>query len=202
MGTIVIPVILVVLLVFLSWRVVFSSNKDLIRAKAWGALARRASPFAVLMLMALSLFIVQGSRDNQSVLLVWALTFAAAVVASNMLSMPRSERAASKAFRQGKYDEAIENYRQLAEDQPLARHHAFLGAALGADGRDEEGIEESTRAIEKDPQYGIAYYNRGLIFRRMKRRSRAKKDLQRALEADLPRRFRNNIRGLLEELNR
>lgn len=200
MGTIAIPVILVFLLVFLSWRVVFSSNRDLFRAKAWGPLARRAAPFAVLTLMALSLFAIQGYRDNQAVLLTWALTFAVAVIASNMLSMPRSERNASKAFRQGKYEEAVESYRKLAEEQPLARHHAFLGAALGADGRDEEGIEESTKAIEQDPKYGIAYYNRGLILRRMNRRSRAKKDLQRALDADLPRRFRGSARGLLEEL--
>lgn len=202
MGTVVIPVILVFLLVFLSWRVVFSSNRDLFRAKAWVPLARRASPFAVLTLMALSLFVVQGYRENQGVLLTWAIFFAAAVVASNMLSMPRSERNASKAFRRGDYQGAIENYQKLVEEQPLARHHAFLGAALGADGRDEEGIEESTKAIEKDPKYGIAYYNRGLILRRQNRRSRAKKDLQRALEADLPRRFRGNIKGLLEELNK
>ncbi|HZY64516.1 MAG: hypothetical protein M3N10_11510 [Actinomycetota bacterium] len=202
MGAAAIPVILVFLLVFLSWRVVFSSNKDLFRAKAWGPLARRALPFAVLTLMALSLLVVQGFRENQTVLLTWALTFAIAVVASNMLSMPRSERAASKAFRRGDYEKAIEHYRELVEEQPLARHHAFLGAALGADGQDEKGIEESTRAIEKDPQYGIAYYNRALILRRMNRRSRAKKDLQRAAEADLPRRFRGNVKGLLEELNR
>lgn len=202
MGAVAIPIILVFLLVFLSWRVVFSSNKDLLRARAWGALGRRAAPFAVLTLMALSLFVVQGSRENQAVLLMWALVFATAVIASNMFSMPRSERQASRAFRQGKYEEAIANYRKLAEEHPLARHHAFLGAALGANGQDEEGIEESTRAVEKDPQYGIAYYNRGLIFRRMNRRSRAKKDLQRALEADTPRRFRNSIRGLLEELSR
>lgn len=202
MGTAAIPVILVFLLVFLSWRVVFSANKDLFRAKAWNALARRALPFAVLTLMALSLFVVQGFRENQTVLLTWALSFAVAVVASNMLSMSRSERTASKAFRQGNYEKAVENYRKLADEQPLARHHAFLGAALGADGKNEEGIEASTKAIEQDPQYGIAHYNRGLILRRMNHRSRAKKDLQRALEADLPRRFRGNIQGLLEELSR
>ncbi len=202
MGAAAIPIVLVFLLVFLSWRVVFSSNRDLFRAKAWVPLVRRALPFAVLTLMALSLLVVQGYRENQAVLLTWAITFAVAVVSSNMISMPRSERAASKTFRQGNYEEAVKHYRKLTEEQPLARHHAFLGAALGADGKDEEGIEESTKAIEQDPKYGIAYYNRGLIFRRMNRRSRAKKDLQRALEADLPRRFRGNIKGLLEDLNR
>lgn len=200
MGAAAIPIVLLILLVFLSWRIVFSANKDLFRARAWKSLARRASPFAVLTLMALSLFFVQGYRENQSVMLIWALTFAAAVIASNMFSMPRPERQASKAFRKGDYEQAVEQYRELVEEQPIARHHAFLGAALGAAGHDEEGIEESTKAIEKDSKYGIAYYNRGLILRRLKRKSRAKKDLQRALDADLPRRFRGSARGLLEEL--
>lgn len=202
MGASVLPAILLILLVFLSWRVVFSANRDLFRARAWEPLIRRAMPFIVLTLMALSLFFVQGYRENQSVMVTWALLFAVAVVASNMLSMPRAERRASKAFRKGDYDGAIEQYRELVQEQPLARHHAFLGAALGAAGRDEEGVEESTKAIERDPKYGIAYYNRGLILRRQKRRSRAKKDLQRALEADLPRRFRSSARGVLEELDK
>ncbi len=202
MGASALPVILLFLLVFLSWRVVFSANKDLLRAKAWEPLVRRAMPFIVLTLMALSLFVVQGYRENQSVMVIWASLFAVAVVASNMLSMPRAERQASKAFRKGDYEGAVGQYRELVQDQPLARHYAFLGAALGAAGHDEEGVEESTKAIEKDPQYGIAYYNRGLILRRQKRRSRAKKDLQRALDADLPRRFRGSARGLLEELGK
>ncbi|MGF1471103.1 MAG: hypothetical protein ACFB50_05075 [Rubrobacteraceae bacterium] len=202
MGAAVLPLILVILLVFLSWRVVFGSNRDLFRAKAWGALARRAAPFGVLTLMAVSLFVVQYFRENQAVLVTWALTFAVAVVASNMYSMPRAEREASRAFRKGDYDKAVDGYRKLAEEKPLARHYAFLGAALGANDQNEEGIEASTKAIERDPEYGIAYYNRGLILRRLNRRSRAKKDLQRALEADLPRRFRSNVRGLLEDLNR
>ena len=195
MGASALPVILLFLLVFLSWRVVFSANKDLLRAKAWEPLLRRAMPFIVLTLMALSLFVVQGYRENQSVMVIWASLFAVAVVASNMLSMPRAERQASKSFRKGDYEGAVGQYRELVQDQPLARHHAFLGAALGAAGHDDEGVEESTKAIEKDPQYGIAYYNRGLILRRQKRRSRAKKDIQRALDADLPRRFRGSARG-------
>lgn len=202
MGTVALPLIIVFLLVFMSWRVVYGSNRDLVRAKAWPQLFRRAMPFIVLTVMALSLFVIQGQRENQELLLVWAIVFAAAVIAANLFSIPQVERRANKAFRQGDYEAAAEHYRKLAEEEPLARNYAFLGAALGASGRDEEGIEASTRAIEKDPQYGIAYYNRGLIQRRMNRRSRAKKDLNRALEADLPRRFRSNVKGLLEELNK
>ncbi len=57
----------------------------------------------------------------------------------------------------------------------------------------------STKAIELDPEYGLAYYNRALILRSQGHRSRAKKDLKRALESDLPRRFRKAVQGMLEE---
>jgi len=50
-----------------------------------------------------------------------------------------------------------------------------------------------------DPDYGLAYYNRALVLRRLGRKSRATKDLQRALESDLPRRFRTAARRALEE---
>ncbi len=201
MGAAAIPIVLVFLLVFLSWRVVFSANKDLMRAKAWGPLIRRALPFIVLTLMALSLFVVQSYR-TEWILTAWAATFAAAVIASNLLSMPGPERRANKSFRRGNYEEAANQYRKLVEDQPLARHKAFLGAALGAAGHNEEALAASTEAIDQDPQYGIAYYNRALILRRMNRKSRAAKDLKRAMEADLPRRFRGNAQGLLEELKK
>lgn len=151
--------------------------------------------------MALSLFVVQSYR-TEWILTLWAVLFAGAVVASNLLSMPGPERRANKAFRKGDYDEASTQYRKLVEEQPLARHKAFLGAALGAGGHNEEALESSTEAIEQDPKYGIAYYNRALILRRMNRKSRAAKDLKRAMEADLPRRFRGNAKGLLEELKK
>ena len=201
LGAAAVPIVLVFLLVFLSWRIVFSANRDLMRAKAWGPLLRRASPFIVLTLMALSLFVVQNYR-TEWLLTAWAALFAGAVIASNLLSMPGPERRANKAFRKGAYDEASSEYRKLVEEQPLARHKAFLGAALGAGGHNEEALEISTEAIEQDPKYGIAYYNRALILRRMNRKSRAVKDLKRSMEADLPRRFRGNAKGLLDELKK
>jgi tetratricopeptide (TPR) repeat protein len=82
----------------------------------------------------------------------------------------------------------------------LARNHAFYGAALGASERYDESINASTRAIDTDPEYGLAYYNRALILNRMGKKSRAVKDLNKALEADMPRRFRSAARKMLEEL--
>lgn len=199
MGTTAIPIVLAFLLVFFAWRVIFSFNRDLIRARAWGELARRSLPFGVLTLMALSIFPIQAA-GQQNYVLLWALGAAVLIVVSNFLSVPSAERRASKAFRAGNYEAAAEGYRRMAEEAPLARHYAFLGAALGAGERYDEAIEASDRAIELDPEYGIAYYNRGLVYRRTGKKSRARRDLERALETDLPRRFKTAVRKILEDL--
>jgi tetratricopeptide (TPR) repeat protein len=193
-----IPIVLTILLVFIAWRMVFSFNKDLVRARAWKELARRALPFFTLTVMALSLPLVQ-SRQEEWLPLAWALVFAAALVAANFFSTPIAERRANRAFRSRDYAVAANLYRKLVEERPLARYWAFLGAALGASEQREEAINASTKAVELDPQYGLAYYNRALILRKMGRKSRAAKDLKRALDADLPRRFRTAARRILEE---
>ncbi|HEX2183493.1 MAG TPA: hypothetical protein VHH10_14515 [Rubrobacteraceae bacterium] len=198
MGSGAIPIVLVFLLVFLTWQTIYSSNRDLVRAKEWGELARRALPFGVLLLMALSLFIVQTFRESWAIF-AWMGVSGAGIVAASVLSISSMERRANKAFRGRDYPRAAELYEQLAEEKPLARNHAFLGAALGASERYEESVRASTRAIEEDPEYGIAYYNRALVRQRMGKKSLAVKDLNKALEVDLPRRFRTNARKMLEE---
>ncbi len=200
MDTVAVPVILTILLVVVAWRVVFGFNKDLVRAGAWGELARRSLPFAGITLMAASLPIVQGSGG--SVPIIWAIGFAVILVVFRFVSEPAGERNASRAFRKGDYEGAATLYRKLAEEHPLARHWAFLGAALGAGGHNEEALEASSKAVELDPQYGLAYYNRALILRNTGRRSRAIKDLKKALEADLPRRFKSAASKVLAEMQK
>jgi tetratricopeptide (TPR) repeat protein len=200
LGTAAIPVILTVLLVVVAWRVVFGFNKDLVRAGAWGELARRSLPFAAITLMAASLPLVQ--ERGGSIPIIWAIFFGVILILSRFVSEPAEERRASRAFRQGDYEDAASLYRKLAEERPLARHYAFLGAALGAGGHHEEALEASSKATELDPQYGIAYYNRALILRNTGRRSRAIKDLKKALEADLPRRFKSAANNVLAEMQK
>ena len=200
MGPGAITVVLIFLLVFLSWQTIYSANRDLARAKAWGELARRALPFGALFLMALSLFVVQ-SYGQSWVLVAWMVVSGVLIVASSLLSVSALERRANRAFRAGDYPRAAELYGRLAEEKPLARNKAFLGAALGASERYDQSVSASTEAVQQDPKYGLAYYNRALVLQRMGKKGRAVKDLKKAQEADLPRRFRTAVRKMLEELS-
>jgi tetratricopeptide (TPR) repeat protein len=195
-----ITIALITFLVLLSWQTVYSANRDLVRARAWGDLTRRTLPFGALLIMASSLFVVQSYRENW-MMIAWMVVSGAAIVLASLFSVSTLERQASRAFRGGEYERSAELYRELARERPLARHHAFLGAALGASERFEESVQASTAAIKEDPLYGLAYYNRALVLHKTGRRGRALKDLKKALEADLPRRFRSNVRKMLEELS-
>jgi tetratricopeptide (TPR) repeat protein len=195
-----ITVVLIFLLLFASWQTIYLANRDLVRAKAWEDLARRALPFFALLLMVFSLFVVQSFGQGW-VLLAWMAVAGVVIIGASLLSVSSLERRANKTFRSGDYATAIELYEKLVEVKPLSRNKAFLGAALGAAERYEESVDLSTQAIEQDPEYGLAYYNRALVLQRRGKKSRAVKDLKKALEVDLPRRFRSAARGMLEEIS-
>jgi tetratricopeptide (TPR) repeat protein len=195
-----ITIVLIFLLLFVSWQTIYAANRDLARAKAWGDLARKALPFLALFLMVLSLFVVQSYGEGR-MLLTWMAVSAVAIIGASFLSVSSLERSANRAFRAGDYARAIELYRELVEEKPLARNKAFMGAALGASERYEESVEASTQAINDDPEYGLAYYNRALVLQRMGKTSRAIKDLEKAQSTDLPRRFRSASRRMLEEIS-
>ena len=199
MGSTAVTVVLIFLIVVFSGVTIFSANRDLARAKAWGDLGRRFLPFVVLALMAISLYFVRAFAGGQLVL-VWIVLFGGLIIASSLFSVPALERRANGVFRRGDYPQAAELYGKLAQEKPLARNHAFHGAALGASERYDESINASTRAIDTDPEYGLAYYNRALVLRRMGKKTRAIKDLEKALETDMPRRFRSAARKMLEDL--
>jgi len=200
MGSGAITIVLIFLLLFVSWQTIYAANRDLVRAKAWGDLARRAFPFFALLLMVFSLFAVQSFGQGW-VLLAWMAVAGVVIIGASLLSVSSLERRANKTFRSGDYATAIELYEKLVEEKPLSRNKAFLGAALGAAERYEESVDLSTQAIEQDPEYGLAYYNRALVLQRRGKKSRAVKDLKKALEVDLPRRFRSAARGMLEEIS-
>jgi tetratricopeptide (TPR) repeat protein len=198
-GSTAVTVVLIFLIVVFSGVTIFSANRDLVRAKAWGDLARRFLPFVVLALMAISLYFVRAFAEGQ-VVIAWMALFGVLIIASSLFSVPALERRANGVFRRGDYPQAAELYGKLAQEKPLARNHAFHGAALGASERFDESINASTKAIDTDPEYGLSYYNRALVLRRMGKKTRARKDLEKALEADMPRRFRSAARKMLEDL--
>ena len=200
MGSGAITIVLIFLLLFVSWQTIYAANRDLARAKAWGDLLRRALPFFALLLMVLSLFVIQSFGQGWT-LLAWMAVAGVAIIGASLLSVTSLERNANRAFRSGDFARAVELYEKLVQEKPLARNKAFLGAALGAAERNEESVDLSTQAIEQDPEYGLAYYNRALVLQRMGKKSRVVKDLNKALEADLPRRFRSAARGMLEEIS-
>ena len=199
MGSAAVPVVLIFLIVVFSGVTIYSANRDLARAKAWGDLARRFLPFVVLALMAVSLYFVRTFAEGW-VTLAWIVLFGVLIVASSLFSVPALERRANGVFRRGDYPQAAELYEKLVQERPLARNHAFRGAALGASERYDESINASTKAIDMDPEYGLAYYNRALVLRRTGKKSRAVQDLNKALEADLPRRFRSASKKILQDL--
>ena len=200
MGSGAITIVLIFLLLFVSWQTIYAANRDLARAKAWGDLLRRALPFFALLVMVLSLFVIQNFGQGWT-LLAWMGLAGVAIIGASLLSVTSLERKANRAFRSGDYAAAVELYEKLVQEKPLARNKAFLGAALGAADRNEESVDLSTQAIEQDPEYGLAYYNRALVLQRMGKKSRAVKDLNKALEVDLPRRFRSAARRMLEEIS-
>lgn len=199
MGSAAVPVVLIFLIVVFSGVTIYSANRDLARAEAWGDLARRFLPFVVLACMAISLYFVRTFAEGR-VVLAWMVLFGVLIIGSSLFSVPALERRANGVFRRGDYPQAAELYGKLVEEKPLARNHAFHGAALGASERYDESINASTKAIDTDPEYGLAYYNRALVLRRMGKKTRAVKDLNKALEADMPRRFRSAARKMLEDL--
>jgi tetratricopeptide (TPR) repeat protein len=191
---------LIALLLFLGWRTVSRANGDLIRAGAWNEVARRMLPFGGILVMAASLPLIQNPPADW-VPITWAIGMGLFILLCNIFSIPTGERRAAKAFRKGNYDEAIRLYGEMSREKPLARYQAFLGAALAASDRHQEAIEATTRAIEMDPEYGIAYYNRAMNYRQMGRKRSAVADFKKSLETDLPRRFRKVSRQAIEELS-
>ena len=199
MGSAALPVVLIFLIVVFSGVTIYTANKDLARAQAWDDLGRRFLPFVVLAVMAVSLYFVRTLATGP-VVFVWMAAFGVLIIAASLFSVPALERRANGLFRRGDYQQAAELYGKLVEEKPLARNHAFHGAALGASERFDESLNASTRAIDTDPDYGLAYYNRALVLRRMGKKTRAVKDLNKALEADMPRRFRSAAKRVLQEI--
>lgn len=62
---------------------------------------------------------------------------------------------------EGKYDEAIENFKKSIDYYPTAEAHTFLGWSLSSVGDYEGAIDECKKAIKIDPGFGNPYNDIG-----------------------------------------
>ena len=90
-------------------------------------------------------------------------------------------------YKEGAFDLAREALQKAIELNPLnANYHYVLGQLLedwtGLDGAWEKAIHEFTRAIELDPSYIEAWYNRGLLYEKMEDLEKACEDFERVVQ--------------------
>jgi tetratricopeptide (TPR) repeat protein len=84
---------------------------------------------------------------------------------------PRSARAHSKLgvalARQGRHDDAIEQFRRSLEADPLhAPAYTNLGTVYQEQGRTEAAMAAYRKAIELDPDYWVAHQNLAALYRK------------------------------------
>jgi tetratricopeptide (TPR) repeat protein len=79
-------------------------------------------------------------------------------------SISKAQKYLEKAYRlqmDGRYEEAISNYKMSIEYYPTAEAHTFLGWAYSFLGDLDRAIEECKKAIDIDPEYGNPYNDIG-----------------------------------------
>ena len=79
-------------------------------------------------------------------------------------SISKAQEYLEKAYKlqmNGRYEEAISNYKMSIEFFPTAEAHTFLGWAYSFLGDLDKAIEECKRAIEVDKDYGNPYNDIG-----------------------------------------
>jgi Flp pilus assembly protein TadD len=111
---------------------------------------------------------------------LWALVFAASQMATaNATTLARAD----SLLTQGRLDEAIGQYRELAERDPSRfEGHNKLGYALMRTGRSQEALAAIRRALELQPTNAEAHNNLGLALMQVGRPEEAVESLRTAAE--------------------
>ncbi len=115
-----------------------------------------------------------------------------------------------EAYRQARYAQAIEHFRQaIAQDPQVFNAYFYLAASLSALGREREAIEAMKKAQKIRPGSSVTYYNLALLYKRTGRAREARKCLQDALrrvDSDValesPEKMRQRIERELRDLDR
>ena len=83
----------------------------------------------------------------------------------------------------GRYQEAVDSFRESIEVLPTAEGHTFLGWSLSMLGRLEEAVAECHEAIALDPEYGNPYNDIGVYLIDLGRPDEAISWLEKAISA-------------------
>jgi predicted AlkP superfamily phosphohydrolase/phosphomutase/Flp pilus assembly protein TadD len=96
---------------------------------------------------------------------------------------PQGERnIAALLFEQGKYQESVQAYRKLIQQDPRdATLRTSLAGALGAMGNYPEAMKELEAAIKLEPLNVEAYHNRGAVYERLGKPEQAVKEYRTAV---------------------
>src|SRR5688572_6658348 len=127
-----------------------------------------------------------------------AAALAAVLAASPAVAPPPARTAAAPSFDEvakkaeeakeaGRYDEAIERYRQALKLKPEWLEGRFtLGTLLYDNDRYEEGRDEFRRLVQAEPKNGLVLALKGLCEFRLRNYERALKELQDARTLGIP----------------
>jgi Flp pilus assembly protein TadD len=111
---------------------------------------------------------------------IWAAVFAASqLLTANATTLARADSLLTDA----RLDEAISQYRELAERDPSRfEGHNKLGYALMRTGRSQEALAAIRRALELEPQNAEAHNNLGLALMQVGRPQEAVEPMRKAAE--------------------
>jgi CHAT domain-containing protein/lipopolysaccharide biosynthesis regulator YciM len=100
-------------------------------------------------------------------------------------------------------DKAIALLRPLAADpNASAEVHNDYGACLFEQGKMEEAIDEFGRAIEKEPKFQEALFNRSVCYQKLQLRDAARDELQNLIRTERDQGWAKEIRQRLEAMSR
>jgi DnaJ family protein C protein 7 len=110
---------------------------------------------------------------------------------------------ANNLFKEGKYDEAINEYTKLLEFDPENKNFISIiltnrALCYKKQGKNMEAMKDADDAIQNNPNYSTAYIRRALIYEEFKMFDDAKADLSKAKELDPS---NPKIEGYINEAN-
>jgi tetratricopeptide (TPR) repeat protein len=114
------------------------------------------------------------------------VAFCAAAQAQDESARRNAHLAFQKGFAHhfmGRYDRAVELYRESIAAAPSPEAHTFLGWSLSHLGRFEEAIAECRKAIALDPEFGNPYNDIGVYLIQLGRKHEAEPWFHKAISA-------------------